>query len=310
MKIRPRCSVCLLQRALKEVRLATDDKELQFAVLKAVIDFFATEFKKDAVSAILGTKRDRIIRQMTNCTDPYKELKKQSNEIALELIQPLEKILKTQKDPYKRFRYAVLVAIVGNILEFDILEHEISLDNSAFLQETIAKAEEDLAIDHILQIFQLIQAIKEVLFLTDNAGEIVFDKLLIRELLQQDINVTIAVKGFPALNDATLEDAEIAGLIELSQQDSNLEIITTGSDHIGLILSEITDPFRTYFENARLIIAKGMGYYETLTENAINIPVVHLFRTKCSSVAEDVGVQIGQNVALLRNAPISEGNNL
>ncbi|MHA1650708.1 MAG: damage-control phosphatase ARMT1 family protein [Candidatus Helarchaeota archaeon] len=300
MKIRPRCSICLLQRGWKEIQLATDDRILQFEVLKAIIELFAKEFQAGAVSAILGTKRDRIIRKMTKCPDPYKRHKVKSNTIALQLTDSIEAYLRAEKDSYRRFRRAMLVAIVGNILEFDILEHTVDLDNPTFLNQLIKEAEQDLAIDHIPQIYQLIQKSKEVLFLTDNAGEIILDKYLILELLNLGINVIVAVKKYPVLNDATMEDAEVAGLIELSQINSHLQIITTGNDHVGLLLEEISDEFRPYFEDAQFIIAKGMGYYETLTEKSFQIPIVHLFRTKCSSVAEDVGVKLGQNVALLR----------
>lgn len=300
MKIRPRCSICLLQRGWKEIQLATDDRTLQFEVLKAIIELFAKEFQAGAVSAILGTKRDRIIRKMTKCPDPYKRHKVKSNTIALQLTDSIEAYLRAEKDSYRRFRRAMLVAIVGNILEFDILEHTVDLDNPTFLNQLIKEAEQDLAIDHIPQIYQLIQKSKEVLFLTDNAGEIILDKYLILELLNLGINVIVAVKKYPVLNDATMEDAEVAGLIELSQINSHLQIITTGNDHVGLLLEEISDEFRPYFEDAQFIIAKGMGYYETLTEKSFQIPIVHLFRTKCSSVAEDVGVKLGQNVALLR----------
>lgn len=310
MKIRPKCSVCLLQRALKEIQLATDDPVLQFNVLKAVIDLFAVEFHENAVSAILGTKRNRIIREMTNCEDPYKYHKIKSNRIALQLAKTLEPTLEVEKDPYKRFRFAMLVAIVGNTLEFDILEHSVNLENPVYLQNLVAQAEQDLAIDHIKQIYNLVQVNKEVLFLTDNAGEIVFDKFLILELLKLNINVIVAVKQYPVLNDATMEDAEVAGLVELSQKNPNLQIITTGNDHVGLLLDEISEQFRPYFENAKLIIAKGMGYYETLTEKSFQKPIIYLFRTKCSSVAQDVNVELDQNVALLCNSSDFKLNNL
>ena len=121
-------------------------------------------------------------------------------------------------------------------------------------------------------------------------------------MLALGAQVTVAVKESPALNDATMEDAEVTGLVELSQKKDNLQIITTGNDHVGLLLDEISEDFRLHFENAELIIAKGMGYYETLTEYTFQKPIAHLFRTKCSSVAEDVNVALDQNVALLRDA--------
>lgn len=300
MKLRPRCSVCLLQRGWKEIQLATDDPLLQFKVLKAIIELFAREFHENAISAVLGTKRDRIIREMTNCPDPYKEHKVQSNKIALQLAKSLEKKFETEKDPYKRFRFAILVAIVGNILEFDIVEHSFNLENPGFLQDLLAEAENDLVIDHIEQIYRLVQSTNEILFLTDNAGEIIFDKFLIQELLKLKTKVIIAVKGSPALNDATIEDAKVAGLITLSHENPNLEITTTENDHIGLLWDDISENFNFKIENTQLIIAKGMGYYETLPERDLKKPIVHLFRTKCSSVAEEIGVKLGKNVAILR----------
>ncbi len=281
------------------IQLATPDPVLQFKVLKAVLQLLATEFQEDAVPAVLGTKRDRIIHQMTGCLDPYKELKMKSNEIALKLVQRLETKITGEKDPYQRFRLAVLLAIVGNILEFDILEHSIDLNDPQLLEDLITKAEQDLAVDYIPEIYEKVRETKQVLYLTDNAGEIIFDRFLIVELLNLGVHVTVAVKENPVLNDATLEDAAVAGLVELSHKNPRLEIITTGSDHVGLIVEEISDTFRPYFENAELIIAKGMGYYETL-DRLFQKPRVFLFRTKCSSVAEEIGIQIDQNVAILR----------
>lgn len=299
MKVKPLCSVCFLQRSFKEIQLVTDDPIRQFEMLKAVIDLFSKEFDENAIAAVLGTKRDRLIHQLANCPDPYKNLKIQSNEIAEKLAVTLEPLLKAELDPYKRFRFAVLVAIVGNILEFDILEHSVDLENPNYLLELIMKAEEDLAIDDIEQIYHLIQAKKEVLYLIDNAGEIIFDRFLILELLSLGISVTAVVKESPVLNDATMEDAEFAGLVALSQEDTNFQIITTGTDHVGLLIDELPENFREVLGNAKMLIAKGMGYYETITELSLHKPIAFLFRTKCSTVAEYAGVELGKNVALL-----------
>jgi len=300
MKVKPRCGVCFIQRTFKEIQLSTNDPSRQFEILKAVIDLFSKEFDENAIAAVLGTKRDRLIHQLTNCADPYKDLKIKSNQFAKKLALNLEPIFKSKSDPYNRFRFALLVAIVGNILEFDILEHSVDLENPSYLQDLLTKAEEDLAIDDIKQIYHVVQTEKEVLYLIDNAGEIIFDKFLILELLSLGIKVIAVVKEYPVLNDATMEDAEYAGLLALSKEDPRFSLITTGTDHVGLIIDEISDKFRTVFRNSKIIIAKGMGYYETLTELPINKPIIYLFRTKCSAVAEDAGVTIGKNVAMLR----------
>ena len=300
MKVKPLCSVCFLQRSFKEIQLVTDDPSKQFEMLKAVIDLFSKEFHENAIAAVIGTKRDRLIHQLANCPDPYKELKIKSNEIAENLVKTLKPLFEAESDSYKRFRFAILVAIVGNILEFDILEHSVNLEDPNFLLDLIMTAEEDLAIDDIEQIYYLIQENKEVLYLIDNAGEIIFDKFLILELLRLGLCVIAVVKESPVLNDATMEDAEYAGLVTLSEEDPRLQITTTGTDHVGLSLDEASDSFRMKFEEAKIIIAKGMGYYETITELSIKKPIIFLFRTKCSTVAEDVGVALGKNVALLR----------
>jgi len=300
MKVKPRCGVCFIQRTFKEIQLATNDPSRQFEILKAAIDLFSKEFDENAIAAVLGTKRDRLIHQLTNCADPYKDLKIKSNQLAEKLALNLEPIFKSKRDPYERFRFALLVAIVGNILEFDILEHSVDLENPGYLQDLLTKAEEDLAIDDIKQIYHVVQTEKEVLYLIDNAGEIIFDKFLILELLSLGIKVIAVVKEYPVLNDATMEDAEYAGLVALSKEDPRFRLITTGTDHVGLIIDEISDKFRTVFRNSKIIVAKGMGYYETLTELPLNKPIIYLFRTKCSAVAEDAGVTIGKNVAMLR----------
>jgi damage-control phosphatase, subfamily I len=300
MKIKPRCGVCFIQRTFKEIQLATNDPTHQFEVLKAAINLFSKEFDENAIAAVLGTKRDRLIHQLTNCADPYKELKVKSNQLAEKLALYLKPVFKSKHDPYERFRFAILVAIVGNILEFDILEHTVDLENPSYLQDLIMKAEEDLAIDDIKQIYQIVQREQEVLYLIDNAGEIIFDKLLILELLNLGVKVTAVVKEYPVLNDATMEDAKFAGLVALTKEDARFHLISTGTDHVGLIINEISDEFRTVFKNSKTIIAKGMGYYETLTELPLNKPIIYLFRTKCSAVAEDAGVSIDKNVAMLR----------
>jgi len=310
MKVKPLCSVCFLQRSFKEIQLVTDDPTRQFELLKAVIELFSKEFNENAIAAVIGTKRDQLIHQLANCPDPYKNLKIKSNEIAQNLVKTLEPLFKAQPDPYKRFRSAALVAIVGNSLEFDILEHSVNLENPHFLLELIMKAEDELVIDDIEQIYYLIQEKKEVLYLLDNAGEIIFDKFLILELLHMGVRVIAVVKESPVLNDATMEDAEYAGLMALSEEDTQLQIITTGTDHVGLLIDEISESFRAILRKAKMIIAKGMGYYETITELSLLIPIAFLFRTKCSPVAEDVGAELDKNIALLRYPETNVANKI
>jgi uncharacterized protein with ATP-grasp and redox domains len=134
----------------------------------------------------------------------------------------------------------------------------------------------------------------EILYLTDNAGEIAFDGLVVQELQRHGCTVTVAVKGGPSLNDALLEDAEMVGMIDEANR-----LITTGSSAVGVNLSEASSEFIKTYRSVDIIISKGMANWETLTEYEAPCPTMFLFRTKCEPVAESVEVPIGKNIAKL-----------
>ena len=122
--------------------------------------------------------------------------------------------------------------------------------------------------------------------LADNAGEIVFDRLLIEQLPID--RVTVAVRGYPVINDATLDDAETAGLTDI------VDVISNGSDAPGTLLDDCSEAFRSRFEEADLIIAKGQGNYETLAQSPR--PIFFLLRVKCPVVARDLDYPVGSMV--------------
>ncbi len=302
MKVKPYCGFCLLNRGIKEVELATSDINLQFKIVYELIKMFEEKFTENCISAHLGTYRDRIIKQLSGCKDPYAEQKRLSNKIALKFLPFLQKKLNTIKDPYERFRFALLASIVGNSIEFHIEDQKIDLDSlEQLLEESFENAEKNLAKDDIQDLYDLLKSENKVLYLTDNAGEIVLDYILINELYNLGKEVIVAVKEKPVLNDATMEDAKAAGLLELSvNTNSKVKIITTGTDHVGIILSETPEEFLDIFNTADLIIAKGMGYYESLSEEQLSTSIAYLFKIKCRSIAEELNMAINSNVAKLQ----------
>jgi len=292
LKVEIECLSCIIHRGYLEIAEATNNPKLQFQAASALLKYMAKEFKPGAVAAILGTTRDRIIKQISGNLDIYAERKRLSNQRALELLPSLRNTIENEANGEKRFRKACLASIVGNIIEFDIPEHQVNLDELGHL---IAKSEKELAIDDISKIYEKAKKAKRILFLTDNAGEVALDKLLIEELKRMDLEVTVAVKGGPVLNDATMEDAEAVSLFEITDK-----IITTGADAVGLPLSEErSEEFNRAYERADFVIAKGMGYAETLTEVTLKQPHALLLRTKCNPVASHFGVKRGRNVAKL-----------
>ena len=291
MKIEPECAICIIHRGYQQIAVATKDKKLQFKALKELFKFLSENFDAEATPAWIGTQRDRIIKNITGNPDPYAERKSLSNKKALEFLPIAESIVNSSLNQKERFRKACLCAIVGNIMEFDIPGHEFDYLK---LKELVTNAERELVIDEIEKIYDLAREAKEVMYLTDNAGEIVFDTLLVKELKNLGCRVIVAVKGGPVLNDATLADARLAGMDKIADS-----VVTTGTDAVGLQPSECSSEFLEIYNKADFVIAKGMGYAETLTELELSVPHGLLFRTKCNPVARYFGVERNKNVAIV-----------
>lgn len=291
LKVEPECESCLLSRAQIQTYQATTNLALRFRCLAEVVKLLNKEFKATSNAAEIGTKRDRIIRELASCEDPYKFIKRTANEKALKMLPHAKKMVEAGYNQQERFKKAVLCAIVGNIMEFDIPGHKFTLNS---LATCIREASKDLVIDDIDRAYALAKKAHSVLYLADNAGEIVFDTLLVEQLKNMGLKVIYAVKGAPVMNDATLEDAEVSNMDKLVD-----EVITTGCDAVGLQKKEVSTEFLKVYESAELVFAKGMGYAETLTEYKLDKPHLLMFRTKCAPVANYFCVPRDKNVAKL-----------
>ena len=202
-----------------------------------------------------------------------------------------KKYVESGYNQQERFKKACLCAIVGNIMEFDIPGHKFTLKS---LAGVLREASKDLVIDDIDKAYELAKKARSVLFLADNAGEIVFDSLLVEQLKNMGLKVTYVVKGAPVINDATIEDVEISNIDKLAD-----EVITTGCDAVGLQKKEASPEFLKVYDAAELVFAKGMGYAETLTEYKLTKPHLLMFRTKCVPVANYFCVPRDKNIAKL-----------
>lgn len=291
MKVDVECAPCLLHRGYMEILEATNDKTLRFEAMSALTRLLHKEFKPAAVPAILGTKRDRMVKTITGNKDPYAKKKWLSNQRALEILPQLKRMVARETSNEAKFRRACLCAIVGNVIEFDIPEHVFGFEEIAKL---VQQAQQDLAVDEVSKILEKAREAEEIVYMTDNAGEIAFDTLLVTELKKLGSHVTVAVKGKPIINDATLQDAKTVGMHEVAD-----DLIANGTDTVGLILKECSQRFLTLYKSADLVVAKGMGYAETLTETKFTSPHALLLRTKCLPVARYFGTVKGKNVAKL-----------
>ena len=291
MKVSAACLPCMVHRAYKEVCHATDDPALRLKVMMEVAKLLAREFGPDAVPAVVGTKRDRLVKALTGNPDPYKAIKEASNKAAMRIRPWAEELIERASGPYGRFRKACLCAIVGNAMEFDILGHEFGFED---LRALIEGAEENMAIDDVKAVYDAVRRARKVLYLTDNAGEIAFDVLLVHEIRSLGPEVTVAVKSKPCINDALMEDALAVGMDEAADH-----LITTGTDSVGLVLEWASSECLRAYKEADIVIAKGMGNIETLTEYKHDKPVAFLLYTKCETIADHLGVERGKCVAIL-----------
>jgi len=259
--------------------------------MRSLLRLIAESFDPKSVPSVLGTMRDRTVREATGNSDPCAERKRISNQRALEIVPIAEKIISAERSASMRLRKACLYAIAGNVIEFDIPGHEFAFSD---LNRLLQDGEKDLVIDDIAEAYGIVKDSSLIIYLTDNAGEIALDTLFVRELKRTGPKVVVAVKDKPVLNDATLDEARHVGMHEIADS-----LITTGTDTMGLSLEECSKDFLNYYDSADLVIAKGMAYAETITEIDLASPHLLLLRTKCSNVARYFGVEKNKNVAKL-----------
>jgi len=279
MRIFLDCIACFVRQALDSARLATDDEQIHEKVVREVLSLAADLDMSQSPPAI-GQKIHRLIRKLIGNNDPYHRIKEQFNNLALKLYPELEERVGESEDP---FATAVRLAIAGNIIDFGVKTSLVESD----VEETIKQSLSGHLDDSEIQEFkEAVTKAEKILYLADNAGEIVFDRLLIEQLPCE--KVTVVVKGRPVINDATMEDAEFAGLTKI------VEVIDNGSDAPGTILKSCSQAFRNRFEDADLIIAKGQGNYETLSDVDKNI--FFILKVKCPVIARDLGCEVGEMI--------------
>jgi uncharacterized protein with ATP-grasp and redox domains len=288
MKVGSRCGYCLLHRGYNMIKLSTEDEETRKEAMIALLRLMGENFNQDTVPSVLGAERGRIIADITGCEDPYEKQKQTENQRAMRLLPEMEKILQ-ESTPEEKLRTACKIACLGNVIDYDVP------GNNANLNDAMRFLKDPFYIDDTDRLKALLKQGTNLLFLTDNAGEIALDTLIVKELRRLGAHVTVAVKdGPPSLNDALMEDALMVGMDKAAN-----ELITTGAKAIGIRLDESPHWFIDIYNNAEIILAKGMANWETMTEAPAPCPTMYLFRTKCEPVANAVGAPEGESIAYL-----------
>jgi uncharacterized protein with ATP-grasp and redox domains len=269
MRAKPECDHCFLRQAADAAGRTALSPATRETLLKAVREELV-RLPADVTPPVKASRIHALIREISGDPDPYHAAKQEATEHALSLYPRLKQLLALASDPLES---AIRLAIAGNIIDLGVASE---YDLEASIERVLVQP---LGIDHLSRLKSALRSAKSILYLGDNAGETVLDRLLI-ELLEQP--VIYVVKGGPAVNDATREDATAAGL------DKVCKVIDNGAATLGTLLEQCTPELQQRFNTADLIIAKGMANYESLSGSRAGL--FFLLQAKCAVIARHLGV--------------------
>lgn len=277
MKISSACIPCLARQLIEISEESTQSLADEQKIIKAGLKILGSlEFNQTAPE--IAYEIHQVAKKITQIQDPYKNLKKEYNLIAQKIYDRIieEKWMEKAED---KFDLACRLAIAGNIIDFSV---GLNLTEKEILDSVEKSIETPLWGKGTQSLQKAILSANQILFIADNAGEIIFDKFLLDQLPLE--KVIFAVKGQAIVNDATLEDAQVAGITK------KVKVIDNGFGAQGTILSRCSESFLNYFERADLIISKGQANYETLSDRQ-DKNIFYLMRAKCSVIANSLGCQ-------------------
>ncbi len=295
MKILHQCYPCLLQHINNLIEnLKLDDEQAQ-NVLDTTLTLILHRKESDTTQHIVRGIYDYIHHSYfpkQDDFDPYREIKNESNRLVATALPAFRRMLQGAEDP---LRLAVRGAAAGNIIDYGAAAgHTINIEDEI---QKIPSLE--FGCEHIAAFRTAVQKANSILYLADNAGEIIFDSLLIEQIAQANPKAAIylAVREKPIINDVTISDAKALVAGGNLQLPECARLISSGSPYPGTVLTECTPEFQQLFANAGLVISKGQGNYETLCET-IHPSLFYILRVKCEPVARQTGIEKGKLILM------------
>lgn len=269
MKLHFECVPCYIRQVLEAAQMVTDDKEILEKILREAL-IAASKFDMEANGLLTQAKIKKSIKDIMPAVNPYEKVKKEFNSICLGLVEVFNKMIEDYGGIFEGY---LRIALAGNIIDSG---PNTTLNKKIIINTIKESLSQNIDPEKIMQLKENIYSAKKILYIGDNAGEIVLDRLFIENLPTEKI--TYAVRGGPALNDATREDAEMTGMIDI------VNIIDTGLDMPAAILGLCSKEFIKEYEDSDLVISKGQGNYEALSDERKNI--FFLLKIKCPVIAE------------------------
>jgi uncharacterized protein with ATP-grasp and redox domains len=286
MRMNPECVPCLIRRVLFETEEVRPERSAE--AVRSAAAALGRLFGDDVCSASVATEVHRETYRIIGNNDPYKALKRKSNEVALELYPAAERFVGASKNP---LRDAFLCAILGNVLDFGI---GTGYDHPSKLKKEFKNLlAEGLGHDDTTKIRRMLGKAETVFYLADNCGEVVLDRLALKELKKFDLDLTLVVKEEPILTDVTRKDIKGLGIEKIVDR-----VIEAPGFAVGIDLRSLRGAFGRLLRDADLVIAKGMANFEALSETDI-APIAYLLRTKCAPVANAMGLRKDINAVKL-----------
>ncbi|NLE65249.1 MAG: DUF89 family protein [Elusimicrobia bacterium] len=276
------CIPCFLKLVLEQGRLLSQEESVHRELLHEAARRIPLFSGEEPPPLMVRTIQESIRRRFPG-QDPYAEIKRQSNERALQIYPLLREKLEVSGD---RLLSALEFAIAGNVIDY-------AAKNDLDIEEEIRRILSGEFLPEQKEVFELepfredLKSAREVLYLADNAGEIVFDRLLIEEIAHGR-KVILAVRDRPILNDALIEDAVFCGVDQIAR------VMSSGADSPGTVLSLCSKEFQDIFRDADMVISKGQGNYEALSDAPREI--YFLLKIKCPVLARHTGVPVGSIV--------------
>ncbi|MBN1453969.1 MAG: DUF89 family protein [Anaerolineales bacterium] len=278
MKTSLDCIPCLLRQSLEAARMVSTDIAVHEQIIRDVLHWTGA-IDLNQTPPAMAQRIHRRLREITGGNDPYRQAKDRLNSLALELIPELRAKIEAAKDPLVM---ATRLAIAGNVMDMGVNGNLTEADVCHAMNLALTEP----FFGELDRFRQAITEAQSILYLADNAGEIAFDRLLVEQLSSK--RVTVVVRGAAVINDATLIDARAVGL------DKIAEVIDNGSDAPGTILSDCHPEFRQRFAKADLIITKGQGNFESLSDEPGNL--FFLFKAKCPVIANQIKQPVGTQI--------------
>jgi uncharacterized protein with ATP-grasp and redox domains len=269
------CQVKALQQRLEKYEIPEEKRDhvVSEMLKKIAATDLETSFSPEITRNILAR-----LREYSNVEDPYRKEKQEGNRLMLERYDEFREMVSNSKNP---FDTALRLAIAGNIIDFGPTNH---FDVEGTIEKVLNS---DFATDHSEQLQHEIEKAKTILYLGDNCGEIVLDKLFLETINHP--NVFFAVREKPVLNDATEKEAREVGIHQVAK------IISNGDDAPSTLLHRMSPRFQEIYKKADLIISKGMGNYEGLMFES-DQRLFFLLMIKCPVIGRKIGAEKGNFV--------------